>query len=635
MVAIKLRKGNDSMNPLLVIASNPVEAATAREIIEEASLDAIVLEANAQSVTQSVQTHFNAGAGIVVAQGRLAAILKGQPAISVVEVVLSGQDMAALLGRACRAINHANPRIALVGQRYMFSNPEPIAQILGADVNLYYLSSDEDIPGVIARAQETGTDLVIGDEHICAAAQSAGIQTMGIGTARESLLSAIRTAARLSEALLREQRQSQEIRSLIQYSSDAIIRLNKEGEIVFANPRAEKAIGHTAEEVHGTKLLALEELVPSSALVRALETWQNTYAIVLQFGHASYVANIAAVSLEDQNDGWIISMQEFAAIDDLDERIRQERYRRGYIAHAKFSEFPSRSPKMKALLEETEIYAQYDVPILITGEPRLAKSRLAECIHNASLRRRNPYVSVDLSTIPADNQFDLLFGRQGGGDVGLVAQAHKGTLFLLDAHTLVPECQQQILSIIRNGSFRRKNTLVPIPVSVRLICSTFFDLMELARQGQWMFQLANTLLGLNLNMPPVRETPEDVPVLLAEYMAQANKQFKKRVSLSDEAVERLCHYPWPANLRDIEYFCLKATMLATDPEISLAFVRERLLPDLEQGAKEQSVYIVADREELTIRRTLKEAGNNRNMAADRLGMSRSTLWRKMKKYHIE
>lgn len=628
-------EGCDGVKPLLIISATPSETTLAKEMIAEMVLDAIVIEATAHNVVEKVQQHFNMGAGVVVARGKMAALLKNQALISVVEVVLSGQDMALLLSRACQRIGKEMPRIALVGQRYMFSNPEPITQILKADVTLYYLSTDEELHGVIAKCQQAKVDLLIGDEQICAQASKVGLQTMLIGSARESMLSAIRTAVRLSEALLREQRQSKEISSLIQYSSDAIIRLNKEKEIVFANPRAEKAIGHLAEEVHGTKLLDLEELVPSVALSKALDTEQNTYATVLQFGHASYVANIVAVDLEDQNEGWIISMQEFAAIDDLDERIRQERYRRGFVAHAKFSEFPSRSPKMKALLEETEIYAQYDVPILISGEPRLPKSRLAQCIHNASLRRRNPYVSVDLSTIPPDNQFDVLFGRQGSGDVGLVSQAHKGTLFLLDVHTLVPECQQQILSILRNGNFSRKNTLVPIPVSVRLICSTFSDLLELAKQDKWMFQLANTLLGLNINMPPVRETPEDVPEMLAENMAIANKKFKKEVSLSDEAVERLCHYPWPANLRDIEYFCLKATMLATEPEISLSFVRERLLPDLDQGAKEQSAYIVTDREELLIRRVLKQNDYNRNLAAEQLGMARSTLWRKMKKYHIE
>ncbi|MBR1586328.1 MAG: PrpR N-terminal domain-containing protein [Clostridia bacterium] len=622
------------MKSLLILAANAAERASAQEIVREADLDAAILEATPQNVVEKVQQHLQDGLGVAVARGQLANILKSQRTVPVVEVVLSGQDIAVLLDRACAIVGHPNPRIALIGQRHMFSNPEPLARVLHADVFLYYIASEEDIPDALRRAQGVNTEIVIGDETICTSARAAGMNALMIGPIRESLLSAIRMALRLSDALLQEQRRSKEIQSLVHYSSDAIIRLNQKGEIVFTNPRAESALGRTAEALLGKRLLDLEELVPSTALIKALESRQDTYSLVLQFGRVSYIANIAAVTLEQQNDGWIISMQEFAAIDDLDERIRQERYRRGYIAHAKFAQFPARSPVMRALVEEAEAYAQYDVPILITGEPRLPKSRLAECIHNASLRRKNPYVAVDLSTIPPESQFDLLFGRAGSGDTGLVSQAHKGTLFLLDVHTLVPDCQRELLSILRNSNFRRKDTLEPIPVSIRLICSTFMDLMDLARQGQWMWQLANTLLGLSLKMPPIREMPEDIPTYLEEYMSQSAKQFKKRVTLTDEAVEHLCRYPWPANQRDIEYFCMRAIILAPEPVIGLAFVREKLLPDMEQGEKEQSMHIVADREELAIRRVLKETGGNRNLAAQRLGMARSTLWRKMKKYGI-
>ena len=96
----------------------------------------------------------------------------------------------------------------------------------------------------------------------------------------------------------------------------------------------------------------------------------------------------------------------------------------------------------------------------------------------------------------------------------------------------------------------------------------------------------------------------------------------------------LCRYPWPFNLRDIEYFCLKAVMLANEPEISLAFVREKLLPDLEQGEKEQAAHVVADQEGLLLRKALREARGSRSAAAESLGMARSTLWRKMKKYGL-
>jgi PAS domain S-box-containing protein len=395
-----------------------------------------------------------------------------------------------------------------------------------------------------------------------------------IGAARDSLLSALRTAGRLADALRREQRRRQEIQYLIRYSSDAIISLKADHTIRSVNPSAEKALGHSAQELIGQNLLTLEGLGSAAALRKALDNSQPTYGIALQFARASFVANITPMIYEETREGSLVTMQEFAVIDDLDERVRKERRRRGYIAQARFAEFPSKSPAIQPVLREAEAYAPFDVPILITGEPRLPKSRLAECIHNASMRRRNPYVSVDLGTIPPENQFGLLFGQRGGGDIGLVGQAHKGTLFLLDVNLLSPDCQRQLLSILRYGNFRRKDSLEPIQVSVRVICSTFADLLDLARQDRFMWQLALTLHGISLPMPPIRETPEDIPAYLREYMDQSAQRFKKRVTLTDEAVVHLCRYPWKNNLRDIEYFAARATILAPGPVIGLDFVRE-------------------------------------------------------------
>ena len=621
------------MSAIYVFVSDPAEEQNALSLVRDTGLDAQVLSADEASAAAILRERAGLDTSVAVAKGRVAAALRREGAV-VVEVILSGQDIARLLSAAKELLKGQSVKVALIGQRYMFSDPGPVAALIGAEVNLYYLSSDADIPDALSRAREFGAGLVIGDEQVCLSATRAGFLTMPTGSGRESMLSALRTASRLSEALRREQRQSGEMHLVTQYSSDAIIRLDEEGRIVFLNPAALKALSKPQEELQGKKLMDLPGLVPSSALIRSLQTGKDRHSAVLQLGRLSYMTNIMRVLFEGQPDGWLLFMQEFAAIDDLDERIRQERQRRGFVARETFERFPSRSPAMQAVLEEAEAYAQYDVPVLLVGEPRLPKTRLAECIHNASLRRRNPFVAVDLGTMPPDNQFNLLFGRSGGGNVGLVGQAHKGTLFLLDVHALVPECQRQLLSILRNGSFRRKDTMEPIPVSIRLICSTFMDLMELARKGQWMWQLANTLLGISLTLPPIRDIPEDIPSYISEYMAQAARQFKKEVQLSDEAMEHLCRYPWPNNLRDIEYFCQKATMLSRDKEIGLDFVREKLLPDLKQGEQEQLVHIVADREELALRGALSAAQGNRDLAAARLGVSRATLWRRMKKYGL-
>ena len=622
------------MKSLCIAVSSRGEEQTAREILETTGLDAFVLPARPDDVVEKVRDAFPSHMGIVIAAGRLASRLKKEQTIPLVEVVLTGQDLAVLLSRACEELGHPEPCLALLGPRRMFSDPEPIARLLHAELQVYYIADDSEVPSCVEAARAAGAEMIISDEAACAVARQMGLRTLVMDVFREGLINSIRTAVRLSSALLQEQRRTLELQSLIRYSSDAVFRINEKQEIIFANPRAERALGISSDALIGTCVMDLPGLVPSKTLTQALLAQRSVYSMVLQFRHTSYVASLNTVSLEDSFDGWILTMQEFAAIEDLDERVRQERQKRGNVARARFADFPSRAPRMQALLSDAETYAQYDVPILISGESRLHKSRLAECIHNASMRRQNPYVHVDVGTMPPENQFDLLFGRSGSGDIGLVSQAHKGTLFLLDVHTLIPDCQRQLLSILRNGTFRRKDSLEPVPVSVRLLCSTFADLMDLARQGKWMFQLANTLLGLNLIMPPIREIPEDIPALIEEYMESTCRKLKKQVTIAPEALEHLTRYPWPANLRDIEYFCMRAVMLSPEAEVSLAFVREKLLPDLKAREGAPSPHIVAGEEELRIRQALQKTRHNRSAAADLLGISRSTLWRKMKEFGI-
>ena len=191
------------MPPQIVIVSSPAEAAPARELIRETGLNAEVLEAADETVVSEVQAAFGENAGVAVARGRLAALLKEQKAVPVVEAVLSAQDMADLLEKACLLAGREHLRVAFVGQRYMFSNPETFARILGAEADIHYIGEDSELPDVLLKARAAGTDCIVGDDFICAAADKAGFQTVSIRQARDGMLSALRTATRLAEALRR------------------------------------------------------------------------------------------------------------------------------------------------------------------------------------------------------------------------------------------------------------------------------------------------------------------------------------------------------------------------------------------------------------------------------------------------
>lgn len=624
------------MNKLLIAAPNASIYQSALDIVTEARLNAQVVQATSENIVELVRREFAHDTGVVVARGHQAQLLKSQLTVPVVDIVLSGMDMAILLSHARRILDRPKPRIAFVGFRYMFPDCSPLADILDVDPYIYYAASGKDVPAVVEQAVLNGAELIIGGEMACQHAARLGKPSLFMDSMKESVRKAIRTAIHTLDATVLEQKRSAEFSSLLDYSFDAILKLDGDGCIESGNHLAEKMLRQPLSELMGKKFFDMPAVQITPVLAEAIAQHRSLYSTIIRIGNDSFVANMASVHVENRHDGFIVSMQEFGVIDDLEETIRVGRRQQGYVAAAHFESFTPRSPRLAALLTDAKQYAQYDVSLLLTGPGGLPKAELAQCIHNASLRKRNPFVLAELSTIPLAAQTEFLFGS----DVvptsrGLISIAHTGTLFLLDAHLLTDESQHQLLNVLRNGHYFRKGSSSPTPVSVRVICATFKELDALAAEGRFSEPLANTLGSVVLHMPPVCQVREDIPQLLAECLDKACSKYKKPLMMTDDAIALLSAYDWPGNLRGMRMLCERAVMLATTQTIDAAFVQERLLPAaVEPPTTASPVLVLADPEENRLRAALRETGDNRQLAAELLGVSRSTLWRRMKKYGL-
>lgn len=624
------------MNKLLIAAPNASIYQSALDIVTEARLNAQVVQATSENIVELVRREFAHDTGVVVARGHQAQLLKSQLTVPVVDIVLSGMDMAILLSHARRILDRPKPRIAFVGFRYMFPDCSPLADILDVDPYIYYAASGKDVPAVVEQAVLNGAELIIGGEMACQHAARLGKPSLFMDSMKESVRKAIRTAIHTLDATVLEQKRSAEFSSLLDYSFDAILKLDSDGCIESGNHLAEKMLRQPLSELMGKKFFDMPAVQITPVLAEAIAQHRSLYSTIIRIGNDSFVANMASVHVENRHDGFIVSMQEFGVIDDLEETIRVGRRQQGYVAAAHFESFTPRSPRLAALLTDAKQYAQYDVSLLLTGPGGLPKAELAQCIHNASLRKPNPFVLAELSTIPLASQTEFLFGS----DVvptsrGLISIAHTGTLFLLDAHLLTDESQHQLLNVLRNGHYFRKGSSSPTPVSVRVICATFKELDALAAEGRFSEPLANTLGSVVLHMPPVCQVREDIPQLLAECLDKACSKYKKPLMMTDDAIALLSAYDWPGNLRGMRMLCERAVMLATTQTIDAAFVQERLLPAaVEPPTTASPVLVLADPEENRLRAALRETGDNRQLAAELLGVSRSTLWRRMKKYGL-
>jgi transcriptional regulator with PAS, ATPase and Fis domain len=332
-------------------------------------------------------------------------------------------------------------------------------------------------------------------------------------------------------------------------------------------------------------------------------------------------------------------------------------------AHAE--QIVAASPAMKRILRLVERIAPTESNILLTGESGTGKEKVARLIHYQSKRSRGPFVGVNMAAIPETLIESELFGHVRGAFTdarrakrGFFELADSGTLFLDEIAEMPPGMQVKLLRVLQNREVRPVGAEAALRVDARVVAATNRDLRVEIAAKRFREDLFYRLNVFHLNIPPLRERKEDIPHLARFFLEQATQRLGKRVrGISDQAWGLLLNYPYPGNVRELENAIERAMVLADEdgeiktwdlpPEIAEQEVPQ--LPeasgsigDARRGAAAGAfdngypVDLTLDEvEALHIRRAIGRHLGNLGRAAKGLGISRTTLWRKMKKYGIE
>ena len=335
------------------------------------------------------------------------------------------------------------------------------------------------------------------------------------------------------------------------------------------------------------------------------------------------------------------------------------------------------SAGLKRVMHLAQKVAPTDSPVLITGETGTGKELLARAIHAASRRASGPFVAVNAGAIPETLQESELFGYRKGaftgaqGDRrGLFEEASHGTLFLDEIGDTSPSLQVKLLRVLQSGSVRRLGESAERPVDVRVVAATNRPLDQMVSRGEFREDLFFRLNVVHLHLPPLRERGEDLALLLqanlSRYCARLSKDLR---GFAPEAWDALTHYFFPGNIRELENIVHHAVLMADAGQIQVTdlppYLQSRLgLPALGQplppvevpreawikpvdaGAARPAFttpkidlgdgfLTLPEMEKQLIHATLQRLAGNQSVAARKLGISRSTLWRKMKEYGLE
>ncbi|MEO0081518.1 MAG: sigma-54-dependent Fis family transcriptional regulator [candidate division WOR-3 bacterium] len=336
-------------------------------------------------------------------------------------------------------------------------------------------------------------------------------------------------------------------------------------------------------------------------------------------------ASIAALAIENARLVQQLSFEK----QDLVRRLGREQ----------FPEIIGRSPRMQEVFELMNRVVPTDSPVLIWGETGTGKELVARAIHYSGPRRSGPFVPVNCSAIPENLLESELFGHRKGAFTGAVADrkgvfeaASGGTIFLDEVGDLPKSLQPKLLRVLQDGEIRRVGETQPLHVDVRVISATNRDLSRLVAEGNFREDLYYRLNVIPIHLPPLRERPEDVPLLANHFLATGASRLGKQVKgIAPEALEKLVAYSWPGNIRQLENVLERALVLCGER----VEPGDLMLPEPSPTGPPTASSSMAEIEKQVVLERLKRFGGNRTKTAASLGISRRTLLNKLAEWKQE
>jgi len=306
-----------------------------------------------------------------------------------------------------------------------------------------------------------------------------------------------------------------------------------------------------------------------------------------------------------------------------------------------FEEIIGESPGLKRVLKQVETVAPTDATALILGETGTGKELIARAIHHLSTRRERTFVKLNCAAIPTGLLESELFGHERGAFTGAISQkigrlelAHQGTLFLDEVGDIPLELQPKLLRALQEGEFERLGSTRTIPVDVRLIAATNRELAQMMERGQFRSDLYYRLRVFPITMPPLRQRPGDIPILVRYFTQKHSQRMRKRIEIiPPETMDVLSSWHWPGNVRELENFIERGVILSQGPVLRLPLAELKQAYETEQPGS-QTLEAQEREHILRVLRETKGVIGGPKGAAALLGLKRTTLNSKMEKLGI-
>ena len=583
------------------------------------------------------------GAGIIISRGGTGDLIERNLDVPVVYLETSGYDVIRSVSRAVTASHN----IGIVGFHYLIRSYEKAISLIESTFDASIVTMDidgvSDIGAVLGDLRESGVEVVIGGTTVVTECGRLGIPSVLIETIEETLVDTIAQARNYLELRLKEKQQVELLNSIIDFAYDGILAIDREGLITVFNPVIQSLTGRTAKEAMGQPV---DEIVENTRMSQVIRSGAAELGDIQRIGTKTIVTNRIPIRVDGEVLGVVATFQEVESLQKMEANVRRKLQSKGHTARFTFEDIRGRSPALISTIEKARLFARTDSTVLILGESGTGKELFAQSIHNESVRSHEPFVAVNCAALPENLLESELFGyvegaftgAKRGGKVGLFELAHHGTVFLDEISEMNPNLQARLLRVLQEREVTRLGADYVIPLDVRVIAASNRDLYRFVNDGMFREDLYYRLCVLALTIPPLRERREDISDIVSFFAEKKSRDLGlEACRVSDEAMEMFLVYEWPGNVRQLENVIERCVVLGRGGEIGRGIVKDALdvrgnepAPVRAPGPENGDIGDLRRLETGAILRVLEEAGGNRKLAAERLGISTTTLWRRLK-----
>lgn len=624
-----------------VISPSSTMTSKFKRILSQRKISCPVVQASQKDALPVAKQLIEEGAKIIISRGNTARVLRNNLEIPVIEVKHTFFDCYIGYQKALK-ISH---KIAFLATSDSFlkilNKSKPLLKNalicpIDAQLNEAYIKEE------MEKLTRMGIEVAIGGISLRDVVTQYGIQYVMTETDEEAINDAIEEALyhlKIGDERLRKnqelKRRHEMIQAVMNCTSNGIFSVDQEGIVTNVNQNAHQMLPELVPGQPVDKILKGDYF---DSTLRHRKTLSN---VLINTRKSPLILNIAPVCIKDSVIGATVTVQYQHEIQKMEQKIRHSLLTSGHISDKTFDDIIGSSPALQAAKSLAQRYAAVNSTVLILGDTGTGKELFAQSIHNASKRKSAPFVAINCAALPASVLESELFGYVKGaftgarseGKAGMFELAHNGTIFLDEISETPPDVQLKLLRVIQERKVIRLGDDRVTSVDVRIIAASNKDLHELVQNGQFREDFYYRICVLELQIPSLDERKEDIPELVRYFLKSPKLPPKK---ITEEALALLMEQQWRGNIRQLSNIVERLAVICDTDTITADLVERSLIkahrqkwhskPHCDTPAEERPM---TERE--LIRSVLHANKGNRERSAIQLGISTTTLWRKIKK----